>query len=234
MMRLTLLIGALSFSIWARAESKIEESHGKKYLIMSNVTMIEENSSRHHRIDKDYQATALVFGIGPSVSKTYGVHFGKYLDIDSVLLLEITGGTNDWSSSNYSGTSGTKQEISSSSIGLHYKHFTGNSFYLRIGADYRILKYKNTSLNSDLTRDTRSFEGDSIAANFQIGNQWQWESFTLGCDWIGYSAPLTSNIRNFEVVSSLDYEHRWAKEDADMYIKKGHFNLLRFYMGTSF
>lgn len=68
---------------------------------------------------------------------------------------------------------------------LHYKHYTGNSFYITGGAFY---------LNS--TEDVNGFWGDvfnyqkeadftSLGAEVRIGNQWSWKHFTLGCDWIG-------------------------------------------------
>lgn len=234
MIRFLLVMLTVGLSVWAQAEPKLEDSHGQKYLIMPKVLMIEEDSSQFHRVDKNYQATVLLVGVGPSIATTYGVQLGKYLDLNNVLIFEATTGTNNWNSTSSTGTYGRVRDLSATSLGLHYKHFSGNSFYFRVGADYRTLKYKSTFTNLDQSRDITSFDGDSVAMNLQIGNQWQWESFTLGCDWVGYSLPVTSTIKNMQVVSSSDYEKKWAKEDADMYITKGNLNLLRFYMGASF
>lgn len=241
-MKYTLLLISLFFSqiavfFAAHAENKVEEINGKKYEIVPNsmTTQIREDSSAYHRLNKDYQLTALLTGVGPSISSTAGIQLSKHLSANNALLVETTTGTNNWSSKDIADTKyGYNIDISTSSVGVHFKHYSGNSFYTRIGGDYRTVKYRVSYIYQG-QEDLRNFDGDSVAANIQIGNQWQWESFTLGCDWIGYSLPISSNVKNSRVSSStLEYDQRRLKEDSEVLVKGAHLNLLRFYIGASF
>lgn len=196
---------------------------------------VVEDSSAHHRLDKKYMATAILVGIGPSVSSTAGLQGAYYLDHDSQILVEVTGGSLRSSSDLASSTSGSKYDVSTKSLGVHYKAFTGNSFYYRAGGDFRTTDYKYTFTYSGGSVDSAEFKGRSLVANFQIGNQWQWENFTLGCDWVGYVLPLTSEVSDDKVNSSTpDVERRRLNDDADTLVKNGHLTLLRFYLGASF
>lgn len=194
---------------------------------------ILRNSSEHMRQEKEFLVDGILFGVGPNLVSTQGVEIGKYIDADSVFLFQYTKGTNGWGDGDF----GSRYEIKASSFGVHYKKFSGNSFYWRGGVDYRLseVSYKYTSTFSPTSNVTREFKGNSFALNFQIGNQWQWENFTLGCDWIGYTLPVASNITSETLNSNdLNYDQRRLKEDEDVMVKNGHINLLRFYLGFSF
>lgn len=208
----------------------------KDYKIVPAEKLIQEDSSEHHRLEKNFQLTANLLGIGPSFTSTLGIQGGKFIDRNSLILVELTSGT--LSTPETAGSSvklGSIYDVKSTSIGVHYKHFLGNSFYVRFGGDYRTLKYDYKYSSIGFSDDTRYFEGTSIAGNFQIGNQWQWENFTLGCDWVGLSLPVSNSISNEKVVSSTpDYDQTRLKEDENTFVKNAHLNLLRFYLGASF
>lgn len=187
----------------------------------------QQGSSEQSRLDKSYQVNAQVFGVGPSLASVSGVQFGIFIDPNSLVLFEVTSGSS--SASNFAST----YKIKASSIGIHYKHFVSNSFYWRGGMDYRTatVDYEDTWFTAG---NLRSFDGTSFALNFQIGNQWQWENFTMGVDWVGYSLPVTSSVGSEKFDRTSNYERTTIKNDEDSFLKNSHLNLLRLYLGMSF
>lgn len=217
-----------------------QASTNEDYEVVAKKKQIVEDSSELNRQNKNYQLNAILAGIGPSISSTAGVSFGYHLNPDQVILIEATAGSLTGSASasgSLSYITGSTLEIKTRSFGAHFKHYVTNSFYYRAGADYRTATYdyKYTSIFSSNT-DTGSFKGSSLAANFQIGNQWQWENFTLGCDWVGYSLPVSSSVEDLTYTSSYDSaaQKKYTEDQADTLIKNPHLNLLRFYLGASF
>jgi hypothetical protein len=80
---------------------------------------------------------------------------------------------------------GNSRKESQTNIAAQYKHYFSNSFYAAGEIFY---------LNS--REDVNGFFGDifnlrdydnysSMGAGIRIGNQWTWNHFTLGCDWVG-------------------------------------------------
>ncbi|WP_374077265.1 hypothetical protein [Bdellovibrio bacteriovorus] len=187
--------------------------------------LVFRNSSEHNRMDKKYSTLFQPLGIGSSGVGEMALILGKHLDRNDIIQVEISeGGTGK-------GWRHSHATLRTKVFGLHHKHFFGNSFYTKAGLDYRQAKY-------DYYYDANenySFEGDGIVASFAIGNQWQWQNFTLGCDWVGLSASLTRNIKN-ERISSTPYS--WVeerlKEDEDFYFMRNTPQALRFYAGYSF
>jgi hypothetical protein len=177
----------------------------------------------------------MLFGVGPSISSTQGVEVGYFLDRKSLVLVQFTKGTLS-SNANVSlggSLNGSNLDLKTTSIGAHFKRPVGNSFYYRGGVDLRQAQFSYTY--NGTTTDSYSWKGSSVALNFQIGNQWQWSNFTLGCDWIGLSLPLTKSIyEETYSPSSPTYYRDWAAHDQDLIVKGTHINLLRFYLGASF
>jgi hypothetical protein len=113
-----------------------------------------------------------------------------------------------------------------------------NTTYYRLGLDERKVSAVRAYVSSvDSKYDTRrAFEGSSTAASFSLGNQWQWENFTLGCDWIGYTTPLGSKVesQSYASATSPDYERARLEEDKSYYLKESFYHGLRFYLGATF
>lgn len=203
-------------------------------IVKKATTAVEEDSSAFHRINKQYEIGAQIFGVGPSVLGTQGLYFAYKLDRNSSIIAEVTSGSLGGGSN---GAFDTEYKITGKSFGVHYKRFSGNSFYWRAGLDYRTINYKHTYDKTPYYEHSE-FDGQSLAGNFQIGNQWQWENFTLGCDWVGVSLPVTSSSSNETVAvsgaGSLSFEKNRLEDDKKILIKNGHLNLLRFYLGWAF
>jgi hypothetical protein len=72
---------------------------------------------------------------------------------------------------------------------LFGKRFYGNSFYTQIGISYLNSKFDDYSGHSISKPNNgivkRSYAG--VSGNIRIGNQWQWDNLTIGCDWVGVS-----------------------------------------------
>lgn len=199
--------------------------------IIDKPQAIFRDSSEHNRMNKNFSLTYMAFGVGPNRAGSIGGTASLFLNRNSSIDFEYVSGrplyTNWFSWSDY--------DVQTSSYGIHYKQFTGNSFYFRVGADYRTVKYRYT-LRDIFTTEVTSinrFEGDSVTATFLIGNQWQWENFTLGCDWIGIALPVTSRISS-ESVSGSSPNSIYMKDDQDWLVKNPASIGLRFYLGASF
>jgi hypothetical protein len=195
------------------------------------VNEVYEDSSEFHRMNKSYLITAQLIGQGPGADvNKFGATFGKYLNRNSLFTIDFTIGNNGKSSYYYS-----EYKISDSSIGLSYKNFISNSFYFKVGVDYRKMNYHYTSrdiFNSVIEREN-IFKSESIVSGLSIGNQWQWQNFTLGCDWVGYSLPIYSHIYDESSTGTSAFAG-YMKVDQDRYVKDGVFTALRFYLGASF
>lgn len=192
---------------------------------------IYRDSSAFNRMNKNYSLTYMAFGIGPSRSGSIGLTLGVFLSRNSQIDFEVVSGRPLWTN----WYTWSEYDIKTSSAGIHYKHFLGNSFYFRVGADYRKVNYRHTSrdiFTNEIQTENR-FEGDSITGTILIGNQWQWENFTLGCDWFGYALPVTSSVHS-ESVTGPYANNRYLEEDKDWLLKKAIGVGLRFYLGASF
>lgn len=126
-------------------------------------------------------------------------------------------------------------ELKGYAIGVNYKRFFSNSFYGAIGLDYTKLQGKFVIAgNNILPIDLKTNLGHYVALKFdvRIGNQWQWENFTLGADWVGMLLPIYQK-ENF--TDALDGDHlpnsmkSFKKEPKSMQL-----TILRSYIGWNF
>lgn len=196
-------------------------------VIEKPVEMVYKNSSEHNRMNKKWTAQWQLFGVGPNGTAEGAIIAGYHLDRNSVVQIEVGSG----------GTSGNsifiddQYEFSGSTVGLHYKKFFGNSFYAKMGVDYRSVTYK---YKYAFGGGEESFSGDSLAAGLVIGNQWQWQNFTLGCDWIGLSVPFASTVKSETVAGNDSYYRDELDKAQQKYLRNGFAQGLRFYMGYTF
>lgn len=84
-------------------------------------------------------------------------------------------------------------------LAVYAREFVGNSFYLEAGLathqkhvrtlDYTYDFRANGSLGVAYYEEQKYTRSD-FGVLFGIGNQWQWENFTLGCEWVGAYVPI--------------------------------------------
>ena len=190
-----------------------------------------DGRSEDNRVDKKFTAHAILVAVGPSLGFSNGASVGMFIDHNSLVDLEYVSGRPE----NWYGSFFTDYEIETKSFGVHYKKFVSNTFYFRIGADYRQIDYRHTYRNflTSATYSENKFSGDSIAGTIVIGNQWQFENFTLGCDWFGVAVPISSNIKS-ESSTGTKPDPNGLKDDEDRYVKDTMVMAVRFYLGASF
>lgn len=194
-----------------------------------NVTLVQRNSvledsSEHMRMNKDYLLTAQLTGFTVAPIPAAGVSAGMYLNRNSLVQLDFTQGTLPYFFFNLKATT----------VGVNYKHFYGNSFYTKLGVDYRSISISDINLlYYEQTGDVGTAE--TLVGNAAIGNQWQWQNFTIGCDWIGVNPPLVVLSTKYQASSDLSQSDR---DDMDRswnnVAKVTSWQFLRFYLGASF
>jgi hypothetical protein len=216
----------LAFSVMTKAETGAVDD---VVIIKETPNAVYEGSSEYHRMKKQYQISLMPMGLGPNPILATGLNFGFYLNRNSLFLLTITN-----SNKGFSCSGDLSCESSGQSFGIYYKRFVSNSFYYSLGIDRRRVSYSEETSNSSPFDYKYSFEGTSTAAGFTIGNQWQWENFTLGCDWIGLSVPLEHLIKNENMSGAPEFGQSSLTRNEDYFIKNTANQSLRFYLGASF
>lgn len=192
-------------------------------------TMVYRESSEANRISKKWTIVGQLFGAGSNGSAQQGVAAGYYIDRNSIVQLEAGSGSVNGNTFLFVDD---KYELSGTAIGIHFKHFLSNSFYIKAGLDYRETDY---SYRYAWSLNRIGFKGNSVNASVIIGNQWQWQNFTWGCDWIGYSLPLTSSVTSETNTDTSDPYYSWdLNESEKKYLKNGFAQALRLYVGASF
>lgn len=100
----------------------------------------------------------------------------------------------------------SSQVFQQQNISLQHKKFKGNSFYLAQELAY----LKKATIPEDSSIDEKFTK---VSYGLRIGNQWQWQNYTMGFDWVGVGASfwtLSGSGDNFNI------------------------SLLNFYLGASF
>lgn len=160
-------------------------------------------TSEQNRIDKKFDFTYGFFSgtlIGISASGAY------HLDRNSLITLEGRGGTNiDLANIVVGAIVGYSDQLSVQMLSLGYKKFLGNSFYIHTGLSHYVMSFSRTyggdAFKTPITSQG-SFQVNNLDAYFGLGNQWQWDSFTLGCDWLRIDRAISSNISNESYTST--------------------------------
>lgn len=124
-------------------------------------------NSKENREGLKYQSS-LGWGGAYMDSGSIQLNVSKFLTSEKLLGIKI------------SGTNGSNENQLAAAI--QYKHFFSNSFYIAPEAYYlNWFEHHNQSSAENLT---------TLGIAVRIGNQWQWERFTIGVDWIGYGRHL--------------------------------------------
>ncbi len=150
-----------------------------------------ENASEEKRVSLKYQTT-LHFGIDYHASTTQ-LGFSKFLNSDSLLGLRF-------------GARESNKE-NQTNVTFQYKRFTDNSFYFAPEIFY--LNYTEKFSRS------KDYEQTGMGLGIRLGNQWQWDNFTLGCDWVGIGRTMvyfksTASDKNFYTVTLANVYLGWS------------------------
>lgn len=194
---------------------------------MPKVPKVEDDSSRGNRVGKTAAVVAeLGFAIAPLPSFGFT---GSYF-VMSDLLAEF----------NYvaGGLAIDDVDVGWSYMGVRAKWFVGNSFYLNLGYGLRTFDFstKVTATQNNISAQaTAEAEAKTSGLDFAIGNQWQWDTMTLGCDWIGYYNPISSSgDSKVEVNGVSPTETEDLNDILEQLGDTPNLQLLRFYVGVAF
>ena len=206
-----------------------------------SMDLAKPGSSSSNRLDKSFTLLASPIGLGPSQNAEAGLVAGIFISPKTLIQLEAGDG-NTSEGFSFFGTSTVKSHTSSASIAI--KHFVGNSFYVKGGVDNRRINYSESYKSTwnlfgtpSTYEDNVTFEAESWSASVVIGNQWQWENFTLGCDWVGIAAPFTSEVKSESYATTSTDKTSIQRDLADREkrkLKDMAFQGLKFYLGASF
>lgn len=205
----------------------IENQQGVNIIKRPRNEGVLEYSSEHNRMGKDYQISWQPVGFTVSPIPSSGINAAVFLDRNSLLQLEFSQGSYP-RLLEYG-------EVTATVIGARYKRFFGNSFYINTGANYRKIELESRG-GLFYTSDEASQKGlaESITAGIAIGNQWQFDNFTLGCDWIGLDAAVAKLKSDYKSTGFSSATAEEEKKDWDEISRVATAQLLRFYIGASF
>lgn len=180
--------------------------------------------SEKNRDGKTFQVTGTLLGVG--LGSISGITTGLFLNENLMLTLRAEQHIFQF---DFLGLD--LYSTHSRLYGVGAKKFFGNSFYLD-GAlltgfsESRQTQYRYQSgIGSYEARTYEKWQHSGV--QLAIGNQWQWEYFTLGTDWIGYYAPLQK--------TRVEYDQDEGYEDLNSSsFSPGHLRILAFYLGASF
>ena len=129
------------------------------------------------------------------------------------------------------------EQKSTIQFSIRYKAFTGKTFYWRVGGKATQFTLKSpqswgsndTGYNGPYTSTVNSYGVD-----FAIGNQWQFGSFMMGCDWIGIFQPMSSTASTKRHASETEEKYQSANKHAKSSGKYAKPEILQFYLGVAF
>jgi hypothetical protein len=188
--------------------------------------------SADYRQDQRIQLTFSLGGIMPYLG--FAVNFAYFQQPNSLLTFSYLSGTRSADVFNF--LWGHEENTRVQLLSGGYKQFFGNSFYLEGTGFVRRLRQSSYHYKSYSYREEEAeFRVDSLGGTFAIGNQWQWPTFTIGCDWIGVEVPLAHGAFK-EDVKDIINEAYVADEQSDFKAKAKDSQpiLARFYLGYSF
>lgn len=157
---------------------------------MAQDTSSETNESQANRGVERYTLLVQPIGFGHGIQNALRLEYSQPGDKRIGLLLQH--GTE------LSDLFDTFQAYSTT-VALYMKRYVGNSFYFELGlaAHERNVRTKEYTYDfrpngsfGAVYYDEESYTQKDAGLQFGIGNQWQWEHFTLGCEWVGAYVPL--------------------------------------------
>lgn len=224
---LTLMTSGVASS--ANKENAGSESNRKTKTITSQEkkTNDNESDSEFHRRDKKFQLTFTLLGGG--LGTIGGANAGYFLSPNQLFGIR-------WEKHEYLNVSYFSGVTKS--YGIYGKTFFGNSFYVNYGlsknySEFRLKKARYSLrdlLTNNVSRDLtyiRNEKWEHSGIDLSIGNQWQWEHFTLGADWVGFYQSFASSRKEY-------YENERDQENHDALFLRDHIRGLVFYIGSSF
>lgn len=176
---------------------------------------MSDGTSQGNRKNLKYQIVAGILGT-EYIKYPITISAGYYIQPYGVLTLR-------YSQLNHSDKWGAYKM---NAVTIGYRRFYGNSFnimptiyYKRNTADFY------TEGSHPYVVGSNNLIYEDIGMGFRLGNEWQWQNFTMGCDWFGL---------NYKTIKINFKEKSIAAIDTHAPMKALTMTLLSFYLGYSF
>lgn len=206
-------------------------------------------TSQQEREDKRYEAVIELLGIGTGIlSNATGFTVGYFLKPNQIAEINFSQSSGNNDSTNRKEDTDDDYvtyegfiEGHSTAFALRVKHFFSNSFYAIGGvayrdtdASYHVRPIFPLSLQSV---EVATLKERDLGITASIGNAWQWENFTLGCDWVGFHMPIIKFKDDYDrkgiLLSGVDS----LENDRNKFERQGRqlgVLALKFYLGAAF
>ena len=190
------------------------------FLLIVGSLNINAKISERNRYRKTW-STVVGWGLSVAPLPTIGGSLGYYITPNIIAELGL-----------YRGAGLTKIGETEGRLNWKYteartKWFLGNSFYINAGVGQ-----KKLDINLDFLKSPSQLLASGLS--YGIGNRWQWETFSIGCDWVGAFRPLESKIDKSNVNTTIDettreeWDELWASIGSP-----SNLQIFRLYMGVS-
>ena len=217
------------FAATTETETKNKEAINKteKSKTLNKYERVVLDESMLNREDKSYSINATLFGSSFGASTT-SLEIGKHLKTNTILSIQFSSLSNenledlDENDKEYHFNEARERDGYGKYVSVGIKQFTSNSFYYKpeiYARSQELVHDKKVLIGDKYYHDTEE-KGtiEDVGISFKIGNQWQWENFTLGCDWIGLTRTLAMTKKTGKVYSN----------------NKNSATAMNFYIGYSF
>ena len=200
-------------------------------LFFSIKSIAASSGSRTNRADQYVTVVASPLGWGPNYGLNSGVLVGIYFGSMTQLEFQYKAASMWYNAGTYEYMTTT-----GSSYGASIKQFLGNSFYFRLGGGVKKASFIYETQDSYATSRVEQgrAEGRATYASFSIGNQWSFKSFTIGCDWLGWSKIMDWKLSEVIQPSATSSHISTIKRHEDYFFKDDTPIVTNFYLGYAF
>ena len=200
--------------------------------------LVEDDSSHSNREDQKVTTTITLLGFDDGTVQ--GIDAGYFIRPDLVIAAKFEQST---LALDFFEIDLFKYNVKT--FGVYGKKFFGNSFYTNAGLSFKSRYLQGIDLETDdKTEGSKTYsvrytqETTEIIPALAIGNQWQWDHFTLGCDWFGINfSPMSQSVKKNDVrrVNILTNEDEGESSSSPREIPKStSVRLLALYLGVCF
>lgn len=187
--------------------------------------------SELNRARKSYGIHINLFGSEGGDGNSFGAIMSKFLHRNRLIELNVAS-----SQEEDFGSANLESNLAHGYYALRQTVFMGNSFYWTAGAAYR-------EFRGHLSRQTPGathfyeIEQRDIGADGAIGNRWQWQSFSMGFDWVGIYIPIIKLLQHRRQGKTPPSINGGAADKAienQDYRRNIGYQALRFHLGSTF
>ena len=190
----------------------------------ANRVEVRERSSEHYRMDKDFELTFSPVSLGGFALTNSGVTAGAFINRNSQVLASYS-----WNATDRTCINGINCDLEDKFASVAFKRFVSNTFYMQGGATHHTITYTESDSYGDIEF---GFDAKITTADFAIGNQWNFNGFTLGCDWVSFALPLSTTYSNSFYTEDSDMTE--LNDRQDEWKKNGKMFFTKLYLGATF